>query len=71
MIYVTVQKISSKDPIAWWVISEKDYLNLALLRNTLHRGIIHCIFLRTKQQSHTGITEVLLTFYSVVHFLIM
>lgn len=29
MIYVTVQKISSKDPIAWWVISEKDYLNLA------------------------------------------
>ena len=41
---------------------------LALLHNTLHRGIIHCIFLSAKQQSHTdnvpvrGITEVLQMF---------
>ena len=57
-------QLDKKHPIFefWWCFF---LATKALLRNTLHMCITHCIVLSTKQQSHTdytpaqGITEVL------------
>ena len=70
-VRIRIDMLGSPDEIFCFTygLGKMSKLTMALLRNTLHRGIIHCIFLSTKQQSHTdntsvqGITEVLQPFF--------